>query len=341
MRFVVAFIFPAVHYAPFIESSGEEPALVEQVHGLVIRTQSGFFAVETPQGPVVCQLRGKLKEDYKDTDLVAIGDRVTIEQLPDNTGVIVDVDERERVLSRVAPSSAVGTSAEREQVIIANPDQAIFVFAAAHPAPHVRMLDRFLVAAEKAHIPDIRICVNKIDLLENGQEAEIHEMFGVYAHIGYPVLYVSAETREGIDDLRAVLAGKISVFTGPSGVGKTSLLNAIEPDLGRRVNMVSQATTKGRHTTRYSELIALGDGAYIADTPGIRAISPWDVEPDELDAYYIEIAAHVSECKFQDCTHTHEPDCAVVSAVERGEITADRYDSYLRLREALEEEYVY
>jgi ribosome biogenesis GTPase len=315
--------------------------LVEQINGLVIRTQSGFFAVETPNGPVVCQLRGRLKEEYKDTDLVAIGDRVTIELQPDNTGSIIDVAERERVLSRVAPSSAVGTSAEREQVIIANPDQAIFVFSAAHPSPHVRMLDRFLVAAEKAHIPDIRICVNKIDLVEGEEEAEIREMFAVYATIGYLVFYVSAMSGEGIDDLHAALARKISVFTGPSGVGKTSLLNAIEPDLGRRVNLVSQATTKGRHTTRYSELIPLGEGAYIADTPGIRAISPWDVEPDELDAYYIEIAPHVAQCKFQDCTHTHEPGCGVLAAIERGEITPDRYDSYLRLREMLEEEYVY
>lgn len=315
--------------------------MVEQLNGLVIRTQSGFFTVETPNGPVICQLRGRLKEEYKDTDLVAIGDRVTIELQPDNTGAITAVAERERVLSRVAPSSAVGTSAEREQVIIANPDQAIFVFAAAHPSPHVRMLDRFLVAAEKAHIPDIRICVNKLDLVDDEEEADIREMFGVYETIGYDVLYVSAKTGHGIDELCKYLAGKISVFTGPSGVGKTSLLNAIEPDLGRRVNMVSQATTKGRHTTRYSELIPLADGAYIADTPGIRAISPWDVEPEELDGYYIEIAPHVSECKFQDCTHTHEPGCGVLAALERGEIMEERYDSYLRLREMLEEEYVY
>lgn len=316
----------------------------EQLNGLVIRTQSGFFTVATPEGPIVCQLRGTLKEDYQETDIVAIGDRVTIERLPIEAdtvgGVIVAVAPRQRVLSRVAPRSAVGTSAEREQVIIANPDQAVFVFAAAQPAPHPRMLDRFLVAAEKAAIPEIRICVNKWDLVA-AQPEPTRALFGVYERIGYPVLYVSAHTGQGIAELRAALTGKISVFTGPSGVGKTSLLNAIEPDLGRRVSAVSQTTTKGRHTTRYSEMIPLAGGGYVADTPGIRAISPWDIEPHELDGYYVEIARCVAECKFPDCTHTHEPGCAVRAAVARGDISAERYESYLRLREQLEDEYVY
>jgi ribosome biogenesis GTPase len=322
----------------------EELLLTEQLHGLVIRTQSGFFTVQTPQGPIVCQLRGRLKENTLETDLIALGDRVILERLERDAdtvgGVIVAVQERERVLSRVAPHSAVGTSAEREQVIIANPDQAVFVFSAANPAPHTRMLDRFLVAAEKAEIPDIRVCVNKIDLVAD-DPSDTRATFQVYEDIGYPVLYVSAVTGEGIDALHEALTGRISVFTGPSGVGKTSLLNAIEPDLGRRVNEVSQVTTKGRHTTRYSELVPVAGGGYIADTPGIRAISPWDVEPDELDGYYVEIAARVPDCKFQDCGHTHEPGCAVRVAVERGEINPERYDSYLRLREALEAEYVY
>jgi len=321
--------------------------LTEQLHGLVIRTQSGFFTVQTPEGPIICQLRGKLKEAYQDSDLVALGDHVTIERLEREAdtvgGVIVAVDERERVLSRVAPSSAVGTSAEREQVIIANPDQAICVFAAAQPAPHTRMLDRFLVAAEKATIPHICICVNKMDLVRGDprQLARTHETFGVYEQIGYPVLYVSARLAEGIEALRERLAGRISVFTGPSGVGKTSLLNAIEPDLGRRVSAISAATTKGRHTTRYSELVPLEGGGWIADTPGIRTISPWDVEPHELDGYFIEIAPYVAQCKFPDCTPTHEPDCAVRAAVEQGLISEARYDSYLRLRDELDDQYVY
>jgi ribosome biogenesis GTPase len=318
--------------------------LAEQLNGLVTRTQSGFFTVQTPEGPIICQLRGRLKEEYQETDPVALGDRVIIERLLMDAdtvgGAIVEVLERERVLSRVAPSSAVGTSAEREQVIIANPDQAIFVFAATQPDPHARMLDRFLVAAEKAEIPEIRICVNKFDLVAQ-DPAATRDLFGIYERIGYPVLYVSAKTGEGLTALHDALAGKISVFTGPSGVGKTSLLNAIEPDLGRRVSEVSCVTTKGRHTTSYSELVPFADGGYIADTPGIRAISPWDVEPHELDGYYVEIAPYVANCKFQDCTHTHEPGCGVLAALKGGTINPARYDSYLRLREELEEQYVY
>ncbi len=318
--------------------------MAEQLNGLVIRTQSGFFTVQTDKGPIICQLRGKLTEKQKETDLVTLGDRVTIERLPVQAdqvgGVIMAVAERERVLSRVAPSSAVGTSAEREQVIIANPEQAVFVFAATQPDPRVRMLDRFLVAAEKARIPHICVCVNKIDLVAE-DPAPTRARFDVYAGIGYPVLYVSAHTGEGVPALRETLAGKLSVFTGPSGVGKTSLLNAIEPGLGRRVLAVSQTTTKGRHSTRYSELVPLAGGGYVADTPGIRAISPWDVEPEELDAYFIEIAPHVATCRFQDCTHTHEPNCGVLAALERGDISRARYESYLRLREMLDEEYVY
>ncbi|MCD4685214.1 MAG: ribosome small subunit-dependent GTPase A [Anaerolineae bacterium] len=314
------------------------------MHGLVIRTQSGFFTVQTPQGPIICNLRGKLKEEYKETDLVAIGDRVTLEELPIEAdtvgGVIVAVDDRERVLSRVAPRSAVGTSAEREQVIIANPDQAIFVFSAMQPTPQPRTLDRFVVAAEKAAIPNICICVNKMDLVAD-DPAKTRAMFDVYTRIGYAVLYVSAELGQGIDELRAALVNKISVFTGPSGVGKTSLLNAIEPELGGRVNAVSSATTKGRHTTRNSELVPLAEGGFVADTPGIRTLSPWDVEPHELDAYFIEIGPHVTNCKFPDCGHTHEPGCGVQAAIKRGEIAPERFDSYLRLREMLEEEYVY
>ncbi len=316
----------------------------KQLTGLVIRTQSGFFTVQTSQGPIICQLRGKLKKKYQETDLVAIGDRVIVEKLPVQAdhvgGVIVHVEPRERVLSRVAPRSAVGTSAEREQVIIANPEQAIFVLSAAQPAPRVRRLDRMLVAAEKAKIPHIGLCVNKMDLVADDPSAT-YATFAIYERIGYPVLYVSAVAKEGIAALRERLIGKISVFTGPSGVGKTSLLNIIEPGLGGRVNEVSHSTQKGRHTTRYSELIPLKEGGYVADTPGIRSLAPWDVEPDELDGYFVEIARYVPTCKFPDCTHTHEPGCAVRTAVERGEISSTRYESYLRLREMLEAEYVY
>lgn len=305
--------------------------------GLVIKTQSGFYTVQTDTEAVVCQLRGALKQASKKTELCVIGDRVTIDINPDGTGTIKAIAPRERVLSRVEPSEYAGTSTEREQVIIAHLEQAVFVFAATRPDPHLRMLDRLLVAAEKAMIPSIAIVVNKVDLAE----VAAHETFAIYERIGYPVVYASAQVGTGIEDLRDLLRGKISVFTGPSGVGKSSLLNTIQPGLGRKVSHVSAKLTKGRHTTVVAELIPLEGGGFVADTPGIRSIAPWDVEPSELDAYYREIHPYVTDCRFSDCTHTDEPGCAVLAAVEAGLISHARYDSYLRLREELEEQYVY
>ncbi len=314
----------------------ENRLLIEKT-GLVVKTQSGFYTVQTEDSLVTCQLRGTLKQSSKKTELCVIGDHVTIEMIEDGTGAIKSIAPRERVLSRVEPSSAAGTAAEREQIIIANPDETVFVFAAAKPSPHLRMLDRFLVAAEAANIPSIAIVVNKIDLAEETARST----FAVYEKLRYAVLYVSAAQGSGIDDLRTFLTSHISVFTGPSGVGKSSLLNAVQPGLGRAVSHVSEKLTKGRHTTVTSELIPLDGGGYVADTPGIRSVAPWDVEPDELDAYYREIHPHVSECQFSDCTHTDEPGCGVRAAVAAGLITPERYDSYLRLREELEELYVY
>lgn len=306
--------------------------------GLVVKTQSGFYTVQTATHLVICQLRGTLKQATKKTELCVIGDRVTIERLEDGSGAIKSVAPRERVLSRVEPSDYAGTSTEREQVLIANPDQAVFVCATMNPSPNTRLLDRCLVAAEKAAIPSVAIVVNKIDLVG---EAAARATFANYEHIGYPVLHVSAELKIGIAALHELLVGKISVFTGPSGVGKSSLLNAIQPGLGRAVGEVSRKLTKGRHTTVNAELVPVADGGYVADTPGIRTLAPWDVEPEELDGYFREFSVHIPACQFRDCTHSSEPGCGVRAAVEAGQIAPERYDSYLRLRDELESQYVY
>ena len=306
--------------------------------GLVVKTHSGFYTVKTEQELIICQLRGKLKERAKKQELCVIGDEVTFTVNPDGTGAIIAIAPRIRALSRVEPGNFAGTDAEKEQVIVANPDQTIFVFAAAHPTPHTRLLDRFLVMAEKARIPSIQVVVNKIDLVNR---AEIEAVFELYRTIGYPVWYVSVQQGTGVLDVAALLQNKLSVLTGPSGVGKSSLLNAIQPGLGRAVSHVSGATTKGRHTTVYSELLPVAGGGYVADTPGIRALSLWDVEPHELDGYFIEFRPFVAECRFGDCTHGDEPGCAVRAAVERGLIHRERYESYRRLRAELEKQYIY
>jgi ribosome biogenesis GTPase len=308
------------------------------VEGLVIKAQSGFFTVHTEQGDVVCQVRGRLKQEWLDTDPVAVGDHVKISLIPDGAGMIEEVEERERALARLSPLGGGrgsrqwdrdGYLSEREQVLIANPDQVVFVIACAEPEPTLRMLDRLLVGAELQHIPAI-VCANKIDLVPPEKP---QELFGIYEEIGYPVVYTSAETGEGVDALAGMLQDKVSALVGPSGTGKSSLLNVIQPDLGLRVQEVSQATSKGRHTTVARQMVPLEDGGWVADTPGVRALALFDVDPEEIDAFFPDIAPYVVGCRFSDCTHTVEPGCAVLEAVEAGEIHEHRYESYVRLRE--------
>lgn len=307
--------------------------------GLVISDQSGFFNVEVAGGQIItCRLRGRLMEEARSSDIATIGDRVKITLQEDGTGTVEEVLPRTSALSRAVRT--IGRRGEgqpdREQVIIANADQALFVFAAAQPAPNLKMLDRFLVAGEKSDISKLMIVVNKIDLKDDD---EIHETFAIYERIGYAVLYTSAREKIGVEQLRDILKDHTSVFTGPSGVGKTSLLNVIQPGLGRVVKEVSRRRSEGIHTTRDSVLIKLEMGGYLADTPGMRNLMLWDIEPEELDGYFPEIAALVGQCRFNNCSHFDEPGCAVNDAAEAGKIAESRYESYLDLRMELEDVY--
>ena len=292
--------------------------------GLITRSQSGFFTIQTQAGPLVCRLRGRLKQGRHVVDIATVGDRVQISRLQDGTGVIEAVEPRHKALVRLDPRP----QGIYQQVLLANPDQAAFVFACAHPRPHLRMLDRFLVIAEKQGLPAL-IVANKIDLV--GQE-RAEEIFGFYPAIGYPVIYACATTGAGVEELKARLTGKETALAGPSGVGKSSLLNAIQPGLGLAVREISEAFKKGRHTTSLRQLFPLEGGGYVADLPGMRSVSLWDTEPEELDGYFPELAPLVEKCQFNDCRHQTEPGCAVRAAVEAGTVRQQRYDSYLRLR---------
>jgi ribosome biogenesis GTPase len=309
---------------PFLEAfSTSMPT--EQIPGLVVRSQSGFFTVQTKNGELTCHLRGRLKQGKHMGDIAAVGDRVQVTRQADGTGSIESVEPRRSALVRLDPRP----QGVYQQVILANPDQAVFVFACASPIPRLRMLDRFLVIAEKQGLPAV-IIANKVDLV--GRE-QAEKMFGFYPPIGYRVIYTCArEVGQGVEELLEQLTGKVSALAGPSGVGKTSLLNAVQPGLGLAVRTISEAFHKGRHTTSVRQLFPLEGGGYVADTPGMRSLALWDTKPEELDGYFPDLAALVAACQFNDCNHKTEPGCAVRAAVQAGRVHPQRYDSYLRLR---------
>lgn len=294
--------------------------------GLIIRAQSGFFSVlgADSDSAVTCQLRGRLKQGRREGDIAAVGDTVQFTLLPDGSGVIDEILPRKSEVARLDPRP----QGEYRQVLLANPDQAVFVFACAHPAPKLRMLDRFLVIAEKQEIPAV-IVANKVDLV--GLDAA-RELFGLYEPLGYRVIYTSVKQNLGLEELHKALQCKLSALAGPSGVGKSSLMNAIQPGLGIAVGEVSQFMKKGTHTTNFRQLHRLEVGGWVADAPGWKSLALWDTEPEEIDAYFPELRDLVAECQFSDCTHTHEPGCAVLAAVEDGQVRQERYDSYLRLK---------
>ena len=297
--------------------------------GRVMRLQSGFYTIENEEGSITCQLRGRLKKGQRTGDLVAVGDIVSYSSLPDGSGVIEEILPRKQVFERLAPTAR----GDYRQIFLANAEQLVLVFACTQPDPSLRMLDRFLVIAEKQYIPPV-IVANKVDLM---QIEQAREMFSVYPSLGYQVLFTSAETGFGITSLHQVLQNKLSALAGPSGVGKSSLLNAIQPELGLAVNKISALTHKGRHTTVVREMFPLKSGGYVVDLPGLRELALYDIEPEELDGYFPELRPLVADCQFSDCTHQDEPNCAVIKAIDDGRVSPDRYISYLRMRFGEEE----
>jgi ribosome biogenesis GTPase len=275
---------------------------------------------------VIATVRGQLRRRRRATDIVAVGDRVWLTLLPDNEAVIDYVTPRTRTLGRTARHTR-----DVEQVILANPDQVMFVFAIHEPEPHLRMLDRFIILAELQEIP-IHIVFTKMDLDGREGSPPAREMFKDYL-ASFPVHFISTVTGEGMDDLRAALEGQISALAGPSGVGKSSLLNTLDPENLREIGDVSSATGKGRHTTVGTRLHALGGGTFVADTPGMRAISMTAVPADLLDWSFREFRPYLGDCFYHNCTHVHEPDCAVRDAVARGDIPRARHESYVSLQQ--------
>lgn len=284
------------------------------VHGLtsVVETEGGV--------QYRCAVRRLLKTLSTDQrHVVAAGDRVLFRPAENREGIIERIEPRHGILSR-------GTRG-RQHVLVANVDLLVIVGSAAEPYLKPNLIDRFLVSAEQAHLRPC-ICINKIDLVD---PAALQPLVGVYGQMGYRVLLVSARTGFGIDRLRRALAGRQSVISGQSGVGKSSLLNAVQPGLGLAVAEVSAESQKGRHTTTTARLLPLAGGGYVVDTPGIRQFQLWDIAPEEVAGLYRDVRPFVSRCDFPDCTHTHEAGCAVKNAVADGWLDARRYESYCQL----------
>jgi ribosome biogenesis GTPase / thiamine phosphate phosphatase len=301
----------------------------DTIRGTVIRSHGLWHEVTPPENAtgqvVIATVRGGLKRERRGTDVVAVGDRVWYRLLPDDEAVIEAVEPRVRTLGRVARHTR-----DVEQVILANPDQVYFVFAIHQPEPHLRMLDRFIILAELQEIP-IQLIITKMDLDGMDGSRPARELFGEYVGT-YPLHFVSTLTGEGMDALLDSMRGRISVVAGPSGVGKSSLLNILDPEVDRQTSTVSTATGKGRHTTVGSRLHMIGGDTFVADTPGMRSLVMAAVDPKVLDWCYREFRPFLGDCFYADCTHDHEPDCAIRAAVEAGTIPAGRYESYLTLR---------
>ena len=302
------------------------------MRGIVLRGTGGVWLVRDEAGEThEAALRGRLKQERQDEEQrkLAVGDEVVLERgTRDDAWAIAGILPRRSQLARRAPGQKLA-----ERIVAANVDQVCIVFAAAEPEPHPRMLDRFLAIAEANHLAS-RVIINKVDLIG---EAPARARFALYERLGYPLHLTSVKTRAGLDELHAALHDTTSVFSGPSGVGKSSLMNAMWPGLSLRVGEISRSVNKGRHTTVGAFLHPLPDGGFVVDTPGLREIGLWGIPADELDRCFREFTPFRDECRFGDCTHRVEPDCAVRAAVTEGAIHAERHDSYVRLREELEE----
>ncbi|MFN2603355.1 MAG: ribosome small subunit-dependent GTPase A [Gemmatimonadaceae bacterium] len=303
---------------------------MRRTEAVVLKGTGGIWHVRTASGETLeASLRGKLKQERDEANKLAVGDRVVLEKdVRGSHWAIAEILPRHSKLARRAPGAGQG-----ERIVAANVDQVVVVFAAAKPEPHRRMLDRFLVIAEGNSL-QARVVINKIELVERRQT---EQAFADYAAAGYPVHFTSVKQRIGLDELHDELAGRTSVLTGPSGVGKSSLMNSMYPGLELRVGEISESVNKGRHTTVGALLHPLPDAGYVVDTAGLREVGMWGLASEHLDECFREFRPFIPACRFGNCTHRVEPGCAVREAVASGAISAERFASYETLRDEIED----
>ncbi len=301
-----------------------------ELEGIVLRSTGSWYEVLNPEGTFSCTIRGKFRlAEEEATNPVVIGDRVVFDLNEDKTGIITQRLDRRNKLSR----RAAGRKQGKEHIIVANVDKAWIVQSIRNPRINPGFIDRVLVMAEYLHVP-AGIIFNKADLMDEAAEEVVMFFAELYAGLGYEVVFTSTKVEGGTNDLQPWLASGIHVFIGPSGVGKSSLLNTLIPDTDLKTGSISQSTQKGKHTTTYAELIRLPQGGFIGDTPGLREFGLYFVEPEELSHYFIEYREYMGECRFPNCTHDHEPNCRIKELVESDVLSIERYESYLNMLSA-------
>jgi ribosome biogenesis GTPase len=302
--------------------------------GLVVRTTGSSFLVKTENGNLTeCIVKGNFRiKGIKSTNPVVVGDRVVVEDTTEDKAYIIEIDDRINYIVRKPTNLS-----KQLHIIAANIDQALLIITLKSPETNTTFIDRFLATAEAYRIP-VHILINKIDLYDENDLEYMDGLVKLYNSIGYQCTGISAKKDLGIDQLREIIKGKISLLSGNSGVGKSTILNTIDPRYNARTGLISNSHHKGMHTTTFSEMYDLGDESYLIDTPGIKGFGTIDMKQEEVGHYFPEIFKHSQDCRFNNCTHTHEPGCAVLKAKEDHFISESRYISYLSILNDEEEE---
>ncbi len=303
------------------------------MQGTVIKSSGSVYGVRAIDGTVVdCRVKGNFRlKGIRSTNPVAVGDNVVFDMREDGTAYIVDILERKNYIVRKASNLS-----KQSHILAANLDLCFLIATVSHPVTATTFIDRFLASAEAYRVPVV-IVFNKTDLYNNAEQEELEYLTALYESIGYRCLHTSTVTNSGIDTLKEMMQGKTSLFAGNSGVGKSSLVNAISPEIAAKVGEISKTHDTGMHTTTYTEMFEFMPDSYIVDTPGVKGFGTFDMEVEEISHYFVEFFELSKDCRYGNCTHTHEPGCAVLEALERGEIAPSRYQSYLSMLEDKEE----